>query len=931
VKQASVRFEEVTQFYSKVAAKLATLDVEGLPGGLGLLSSFQTKLADFTKLIQLPPQDRRLLRGGIVETPSAGYLPVVPGESATVNAQVRQWMGEGVDLRFCVVRPDFVPHALEEAQHMERISLTQGLDNPQAKPQVDVLVPNGVILKQPTASPGQGYEAVVQLFPKHNDDQPQLMAMRIAPAASINLQGAATTHSLPAGGAAFYLAGASVAPKTSVIKGLMETLTEVGSSHLSNLSDLRNAANIQPAPTGNIGSNAALFSRLNLNAATAARIAAALRAGETTVAPPPVAQQVAAIWIQLSCSHNPFMLSLGATAAASLRVTTVLPGNTGNPTPGTTDYRLFGDLVITQAASGGGTKTVRGAFSGTYVIDNQTAPVGGPLRFEIEATYDVNADTVHVKLTGLNSSKLTIQFEVKTAWQGDPQKVLSHVVYRVLRGDTMSQEVSLLGSSLTRNDEVLQAGQASHTAALSALDVIAAALKDSAFADMAAGLLFPPPPPPSSDLVVRATLDWVLFHRRRTKTCATETVNVVASARRYQVFHLRAPNADEAAEVIKALLNNDSAALQRFGFKPVDVVEFAAGGPALNTPASAIQADWSVASPPPSQVHYAAIASQGAATADGNSLALQRLGRFQDAILPLSPPEPQARYETLPLFPTALPAPGLDGDIVVITIAAPIFTTHRVLRTFLALTDLLKIIQKNGISKTVADQHAQDLGLVQFREHTSDPKTDDLDGIKSKWISSGPGTVIDVGVVFDPADTSDTSATRVGQSKAICKEIGVTLTPHTFPITVTVEPVVNSVTILQVQPVVIEVIANRRARLLIWRPDVTGAGRILLPLPGPITLEFKPDGALVKRLTAAEVKALKTFGSTVRLTEFFTREAIPDAQVEDRAKALAKELDSQGFKPTITPKIAPLPPAISGLVPADAASSQDIVFLEVLG
>ena len=24
--------------------------------------------------------------------------------------------GEGVDLRFCVVRPDFIPHALEEAQ-----------------------------------------------------------------------------------------------------------------------------------------------------------------------------------------------------------------------------------------------------------------------------------------------------------------------------------------------------------------------------------------------------------------------------------------------------------------------------------------------------------------------------------------------------------------------------------------------------------------------------------------------------------------------------------------------------------------------------------------------------------------------------------------------------------------------------------------------
>jgi hypothetical protein len=147
VKQASAHFDEVTQYYGRVASKLAALNVEGLPGGLGLLSSFQAKLSDFTKLIQLPPQDRRLLRGGIVETPSAAYLPVAPGDALTVNAQVRQWMGEGVDLRFCIVRPDFVPHALEEAQHMERISLTQGLDNPQAKPQVDVLVPNGEIIK----------------------------------------------------------------------------------------------------------------------------------------------------------------------------------------------------------------------------------------------------------------------------------------------------------------------------------------------------------------------------------------------------------------------------------------------------------------------------------------------------------------------------------------------------------------------------------------------------------------------------------------------------------------------------------------------------------------------------------------------------------------------------------------------------------------
>src|SRR5262245_64314120 len=55
----------------------------------------------------------------------------------SVNDQVRALLGDGVDLCFCIVRPDYVAHALEEAQHMERISLTDGLDDPAHRPEVD--------------------------------------------------------------------------------------------------------------------------------------------------------------------------------------------------------------------------------------------------------------------------------------------------------------------------------------------------------------------------------------------------------------------------------------------------------------------------------------------------------------------------------------------------------------------------------------------------------------------------------------------------------------------------------------------------------------------------------------------------------------------------------------------------------------------------
>lgn len=102
-----------------------------------------------------------LIEGGIVELPSAGYLPVAPDNALTVNQQVRALLGEGVDLQFCVVREDYVAHALEEAQHMDRISLTQGLDNPKNKPKLQIYVPEGKLLDDARLDNGTAWEAAM--------------------------------------------------------------------------------------------------------------------------------------------------------------------------------------------------------------------------------------------------------------------------------------------------------------------------------------------------------------------------------------------------------------------------------------------------------------------------------------------------------------------------------------------------------------------------------------------------------------------------------------------------------------------------------------------------------------------------------------------------------------------------------------------------
>jgi hypothetical protein len=83
-----------------------------------------------------PRSDQGLLVDhGFVELPPAGYLPLSGGDVVT---EVTAMFNATVELRFCTCRPDYVAHAVEEAQHLDRIRLTGGEGS-----QVDILVPGG--------------------------------------------------------------------------------------------------------------------------------------------------------------------------------------------------------------------------------------------------------------------------------------------------------------------------------------------------------------------------------------------------------------------------------------------------------------------------------------------------------------------------------------------------------------------------------------------------------------------------------------------------------------------------------------------------------------------------------------------------------------------------------------------------------------------
>lgn len=75
---------------------------------------------------------------GFVELPPAGFLrPVIATEKDYATA-LATLFGENVDVRICHCRADHVPHAIEKAQHLDRIPLDQS----GSRPQVDVLVPD---------------------------------------------------------------------------------------------------------------------------------------------------------------------------------------------------------------------------------------------------------------------------------------------------------------------------------------------------------------------------------------------------------------------------------------------------------------------------------------------------------------------------------------------------------------------------------------------------------------------------------------------------------------------------------------------------------------------------------------------------------------------------------------------------------------------
>jgi hypothetical protein len=638
---------------------------------------------------QVTPTDRILVRGGMVELPSAGYLPVLTGTTRSVNDQVRALLGEGLDYRFCVVTADFPAHELEAAQHMDRISLLQGLDDPNRKPKVDVLVPEGRIVQETTTPDAAVYDAALRASTENTG--------------GLFYKGAAREEALSGGGTALYAAGTglsqAVVGKVAVMAraargGAAEDIRSVLSSNvLSNpftsrdrdpttsptfFSSVVNAAS--RARTGRFASRVGTLNMaVALSSAAEATRAAAAAEGDT----------VDGFW-------------LDATTSRRLRD---LPLHGQSEVHGRIIGAQLSDQAVSLEASFKGVLTVIEIVPGTQARPLTVRALLQPL-VALEISYDQPARKTELELI----QTIRLDLELQLTFEGTPAfgKVTVDVfnrggpdrgqpdrpMFRVERATgtaAHSVQYTLFSTSadpadptrtaftalgmleLDQNVDVLRADNINHRLAEQGLDIVQGTRLQTEpdFRATAEPRLFPPLPAATTEMVIQPMLDWVMFHKRREKKCtAVFERPEVKPPRPYRVLEVTADTEADAREWVARLSDPAffAAEVQRQAkLPPFLVVNFAGGNAIPLFSFEDVERDWEQFDPGKRIVHvfYGSIGDHDV------GLQTSRLGQLEDAIDEVSQEEPgkSGRTPLVPFPPAARPADA-EGVMFFVTAEA---------------------------------------------------------------------------------------------------------------------------------------------------------------------------------------------------------------------------------------------------------------------
>jgi hypothetical protein len=669
--------EEAAKFLEKLDRELVARPPQGTDGAalLGLsftqLASMRSRVESALKAAFIPGRvsERILIQGGIVELPPGGYLPVVPTAELPVNAQVRALLGDGLDYRFCIVRPDYVAHALEEVQHMDRISLLEGLDDPSRKPRVDVLVPDGQLIRDPTPPDARLYRAV--------------MTASTEQTGGFVYKGTAREEALATGGAALYVGAAGLSER--IVERLARAMQpgKAARPTIPSLDpNLERSRFVRRDPTGSVG-----FERLLRTRAAEARTFGVSKAARRGVRAPAralvtraEAETVDGFWLEASTEKAPRGLPRFGSSPVHIRGVFCH----FQERPSSTAVELRGVLTMTDVdGQADGTRVIQGVVNGQLSLESVMELASPPrdeqrvvhqsLDLEVKLTFPPDAldgsATLDVKTAAGANGTRTV-FQVKRTVTTLPLAAEYAVSIGVEREGRV-ELIPWMKLSLTGDRDVVRASNPYHQLAVQGLDLIHAALDvvEPAFKETALARLFPRLPPPTEELIIRAVHDWVLFHRRREKLCTGELAPVeVRPPRSYRIFNFTVANEDEARSLADGLREPGrlAAVIARLSQGPVLLISYEGGTASPLYDATAAARDWERMGVGERIV----FAIYGAIDEDDASLQTARVDEFERVVRVHSEEAPGIVEVPVAPLPLAAKPPDADGVMLFITMRA---------------------------------------------------------------------------------------------------------------------------------------------------------------------------------------------------------------------------------------------------------------------
>ncbi|MGW1346202.1 hypothetical protein ACWCOV_34470 [Kribbella sp. NPDC002412] len=634
------------------------------------LSQFQCQLTDLPLAATSTVTGSTLLDAGIVELPPAGYLQVDP--AGDVEAQLRTRFGPGVDLRLCVGRSDVVPGLVDQARHRDRISLTQGLDDPSAKETVDILVPDG------------------ELEPAQVEASALVGTARTLPATRDGQSGSAI----------------SVATMARDGSGLGWTWCAAGTGQLP--------AARMPDPLTRFARGQTLRQR------RVAAVDAAIRAMITPDDRAAGTDRPISVWAQIITSARVDTLRPGDTTDARARLTYAAAVDDVS----VLDARISGELRVVERVTGeaNGAPTVQlttilDGFTDRFIVDDGTPrsdviPIRSLTVYWLFGVDDNGADQLQVGFLQDRSGLLlaatsggvprTIQAvlsailllatpvpgqpappvlplvvapaDAKTPeWTSGVRGVFARIFDRLASSGLLGSgvlsaagpglaaggpSVTPIGTlELTDTAGAATPGSPTRTQADTAIDLLAAALasagRDPAFAVSARALLYGGIGPAVAP--VKATRDWVLFHRRSVITCQGDQVPPPA-VRNLRLYNANVGSQDQLNVILDRLTNGEPVVDQ--GFVPVIDVVFTENSAEIVSSVPALRIAWQSTPRPPS-LGFVVAAGGG----EGQLVAGARINAVRTALAGLVTTD-QAAVRFLSTVPPEFTAIGVDGVLL---------------------------------------------------------------------------------------------------------------------------------------------------------------------------------------------------------------------------------------------------------------------------